>query len=408
MSPDISKIVDALVLIVPSAAVGTYIGNRLRMYLNRAKPDISIAAIRGATKSDFVGLKVSIPPDVSNQFRHDPWAPFIFESVDADKICDYIEAIELRLTQAKDTLEFLEHRIGELPVVGTGTDKEKLAFLDYLANPEHKMIDEVVTASLVRKDLVLPLPSDDELEQLPLVAEYRERGKGGGYDINLGNAWYTLTYGAERDNQYLLPAAKAFAYFHEPSLRELLLHTKGSISNLAATGQRSVDGLSKLLEDVRHLIIEVRITNRGMSPVTFTQWALLKIAIPSRKSDAGRVQLVRRPQTTRTADADRQFAGSEADVSSADSTEEREGYFVVPPNYSIKIVYKSLQTLKSIAGGQLDIESILNLDLFYCTSYLRRGDIEKPKSAWVHSAATRFGLLSERFPSHEITDVVGS
>lgn len=405
MNIDWNKVTEASILIVPTALAGAYFGARVKVHIDRAKPNISVTGFRVGTGADLIVSRVKIPANLTTMLRANPWAPRLYGEVNAGKLPTLIDKLERSLIDAQTAIAFLQGKISELSVVAQGSANEKIAFLNDITEPEYKIIDAAYTGALVRQEIRLSLPPDEELHaKNPHVAEYVERAEDtGGYSINLQRAWYNLLYRDKRDNPSLLPAVKAIVHFHEPSLRQILDHSLHSITNWAATGVQIVTTMKSLIAQTQPLIVEVRITNSGRSSALFTPWAVLEIISPNMATPDIRVELVR-SATYWKPDDPIKAAQQEAILQELpDIRIEKDSYFVVEAGKSVKMVYRSEKPVNTLKDMHTNLLDIMAMDLFRCQIHLKRADIDRSARTWIHSSMANFGTKAEQFPADEIT-----
>ena len=306
------------------------------------------------------------------------------------------------MNRARSVLAFLDERISELPKLATAPDATKRHFLDTISDPEVGIIFSAFIGALVRHELVLPLPPEEKLAEMPRVIEYIEREKDtGGYSLDIHTSWVHLFYRDKLDNPQLLPAAKAFSVFCIPAIQVLLDHSRNDILRWAAGGDELIASLQDILDTRQHLVVDVTVVNRGRSAVLFSPWALLRIVEGDRES-APTICLVRKDPVWQPADPLLAIAQQKALEEIDSKVDEKQTGFVVEGTSSKSVTYQSEYPLKDLKLEFPKLVDILSMEVFYCQVALKRGDIAKSKGSWVSSGKGRFGKAGECFPKDEI------
>ena len=409
MSVDWSKVLESGILVVPTALVSAYIGARIKGHLDRAKPTVSITGFRTGKGGDLIVSKVKVPSELSQRLRNSRWGADLREEVNAAKLRSVANATERALSDAAVAIAYLDTKLSALPRIASASDDEKIDFLNDLTEPEHRIVDAAFVGALVRQELLLPLPTDEELAKTRKITQYVERtDERGGYSVNLRRAWYILCYRDKRDSPYLLPAAKAMVHFHVPSLIKLLEHTRNDLSRFAATGEANLRDIETLLSLSTPLIVEVRITNNGQSSILFTQWALLEVIHPNDEAQNITVDFVRSASYWRPNDPLEAAKQEELLVELTDVPIEPDTYFAVEAGQSVKMVYRSCAPLEELKRKYPKLVGLMGLEVFLCQVHLKRGDIDSAKHAWIHSRLGNFGSKSEQFPTEDKTIVLAT
>ncbi len=404
MAIDWTKVGESAVLMLPTALVSGYVGARIKSYLNRARPQVSVTGFRIGSGADLTVTTVDIPPALSAKLREYPWTPGLHGTVNAGKLPLIVEKLSQAIDDARRTVTFLRQKLSELPTVAKSDMHAKVRFLNEITEPEYRIIDAALTGALVRQDLRLTLPPDSELEKNEKIVEFVERaGEVGGYCLNFHTAWYNLCYRDRRDNPFLLPAAKAFAYFWEPAIQELLQHVLNDITQLAATGNDVLAELRNFCHQVTPLIVEVRITNSGRSSMLFSPWAVLEVFHPHDRKKDLKIEFIRSPSFWSPDDPLKAAEQEKLLLESPEIKIDNDTYFVVEPGNSAKVVYRSQHPVVKLSAKHPDLLQVMKMELFKAKLHVKRGDVRRLRSAWIHSAMTFFGKKAEDFPTSEIT-----
>lgn len=402
MSIDWSKVGESAILIGPTALVSGYVGARIKAYLDRARPTLAVSSCHIATQRDLLSGRVTIDQPLALRLRESPWAHPLRGMVNASDLEMKIDSMKRAIKDARDTLDFLDKKIEQLPQLEDAPAERKRQFLDEITRDEVKIIDASFTGSLVRQEVEPPLPPDTELEKRERVVEYRESDEDrGGYDINLRLKWYHLCYRDKRDNTRLHPLAKAMSFFDIPYLTAILRHVKADIVQLAAQGDRLVADLEELLQKSRHLVVELSIVNRGRAAAVFTPWAVLRI-FGAQVGHVPEIHLARSARLWKPDDPVQAIVQEKSLRKISEPLQEEERGFVLEGASTYNVTYHSVESITEIEKRIPNIQDILSLEIFMSQVAVKRADVAHDKKSWILSSNRRFGKHGEVFPEEEM------
>jgi hypothetical protein len=384
-----------LVTVVITALVSGYIGARIKAFVDRANPTVTIAGCRISEGRDLLTARVDVPLDLRKKLRHSPWAPTFVGPVNAARVARVVERLEESISDARSVLGFLDTKLAQLKSLSNAGAEEKLEFLCDISESGVSVVDSAIVGALVRQELSLQIP--EEIKKQQKIADYVERTEDpGGFSINLRSKWYNFYYRDNRDNPYLLPGVEAMVYFHAPSLQKLLGHARDQIVKWAAAGSELVRDLAKEVERSQRLVVEVIVTNRGQTPLPLSQWAYLDIRNDN-LDHAKRIEPVRLSRVTplwKPEDpilaARQEEVLQELDIPILQEA----GGVSVKGADSERIQYQSLETVATIENAGAKLRDVLHLEMFTCRVSLFRMD----QPTWIRSRDFTFERNALRFP----------
>lgn len=167
-----------------------------------------------------------------------------------------------------------------------------------------------------------------------------------------------------------------------------------------------VNDLWKILEENRHLVVELSIVNRGRAPAVFTPWAILRL-FGAQIAKIPEIQLVRTSQLWKPDDPVHARAQEDILRKINDPLQEENRGFVVEGGSAHKITYQSIESVEQIETRIPNIRDILQLELFMSQVAVKRADVHAGKKSWILSSKGKFGRHGEQFPEDELALVRG-
>ena len=388
---------------VAIALVSAYIGTLVKASFDRARLVVALSSCRLASGPDLIFASVTIDQPLSERLRVHKWAPTLHGTVNAYHLDEVIQGLRRSIAEARDALNFLDLKIGELPQLEKAPAGRKLQFLDQITDV--RVVVSTFVAALVRQEFEHPLPPDSELETRERIAAYSEsEGGAGGYDIHLGTSWLELHYKGKRDNRFLLPCAKAFSFFYVPYLVALLRHAREEMARLEAQGDTLVADLQRLIDQSRHLIVELTVVNRGSTPAILTPWAVLWV------SSAGddrilEIRLAHLRSIWQPSDPVVAMTQTKILKEVDDPRPGEEQGFVVGGGNTQRISYESADPIVDSERRIPSIQDALLRGVFVSQVAIKRADVANRRKSWVLSPKGPFGIRGEQFPRDEIKQI---
>lgn len=393
---------DTIVLIVPAALISGYIGARIKAYLDRAKPLVSVSGCRLSEETELLTSRLKVPDEIEDLTIRDPWIPALRGEVSAAKVHRAITEVREAIRDADIARELVSKKLDSLPTISKGSVDQKIKLVDDITF--NTLIDMCITGGFIRGDFSIDLPGDDELtpdKQIIKYAPADDDEDKGGYYLLFGWRDDHLYYKTPRHSAELEPLVKAFCFFHEPTIRKVLQHAKDALTKLIIDGKAAIEKLEQILDAERRVVVEVTITNRGRSTAIFSPWATLHLVGDNAKS-LKPLRLVRFENHELPADPVEAKKQTDILIDRPELVKAKDAQFftVAGRSYS-KVTYRSIMSIQEIRSSHPKLLEILDLEVFDCQVKVRRADHGKPVNCWLSSAKIPFGRIAETFPALE-------
>jgi hypothetical protein len=387
-------------LIVPTALISGYVGTKVKQYLDRAKPEVSVVGCRIPGADDVVGLSINVPSEITDQLRQLAWTGTLYGTVSAAKLKQKVHELEQLASQARRALNVVELALDQLATVASAGKTDKARFVDMLSRLDLPIIHRAFSGGLAREEVTLELGSKvlkPEEQVFPFSDHSCKDGEG--YSIDLGLCYYNFVYSQGRSKPLLLPGVHAVCWFHQPSLEKLLKYAREQLLLLLTRGPEMAKGCDQILSEVQPLVVEVSVFNKGSSPALFSPWAVLHLA----SDNSGiNIPLISISPTWRPIDPIAAHRHRTRVMELPDLIIDKQQSISVSGGTTQRFCYHSTESQKTLETKFRNLEDILALDMFKCQVMVRRLDGNRGSSSWIPSTIGTFGKREQAFPQDEI------
>ena len=350
--------------------IGFVLGQYFKRWVDRGRAIVTVEGVK--VDVDLAEL-ITLPVTVVLMSEENPWLTDLNERISGTKLASVISRVEFLRGRVDEALRRVEESLTNLSRVAAMGKSEKQEFIEYFTLP---IVDGILVGSLVREEISFD-PVDYSSEPESIIVS--PNTKVGGFDIHLGPRTYKFYHKNSSYDQFLRPAADAFAYFDVQRIQKMLQHVRKELIAAPKHFAEITEMLTSVVQPARRLFASLQFINQGRSPYVISPWAAIRLF---KSGDFNGTVLILRK-------SGKEAASTSKPAEPAENDHDPPPVRTIPPGDAITVSYRSKLSVDEILVNHPLLLEFVNSGAVDC-----RVTVQLVTSSWWEKEFCRSPLAS--------------